>query len=196
MIDDHGGYTPTPVISHAILAYNKDRTSGLCRTGSSSLHRDNPPRDGGFKYNPPNGGPADTDVTNWIQDTANARCSSGSCGLRRIPYERARKSSHVHAYDYVGPYVADLANVVDMAAIRSAGVKIGIDPLGGASIHFWQPIIERYGIAATIVNDAIDPTFRFMTVDWDGKIRMIACRLMPWRGWSACATNSISPSNT
>ncbi|HVA15860.1 MAG TPA: phosphoglucomutase (alpha-D-glucose-1,6-bisphosphate-dependent) [Stellaceae bacterium] len=171
MRDAHGGYTPTPVISHAILTYNKKRTNGLA-DGIVITPSHNPPADGGFKYNPPNGGPADTDVTNWIQNAANALLEHDLAGLRRIPYERARKSSHVHSHDYVGSYVGDLANVVDMAAIRASGVKIGIDPLGGAGIHFWQPIIERYGIAATIVNDAIDPTFRFMTVDWDGKIRM------------------------
>jgi phosphoglucomutase len=171
MIDERDGYTPTPVISHAILAYNKNRTTGLA-DGIVITPSHNPPPDGGFKYNPPNGGPADADVTNWIQDTANALLEDQLTGLRRLPYERARKSSHVHTYDYVSPYVTDLANVVDMAAIRSSGVKIGIDPLGGASVHFWPAIVERYGIAATIVNDAIDPTFRFMTADWDGKIRM------------------------
>jgi phosphoglucomutase len=171
MLDDHGGYTPTPVISHAILAYNKERASGLA-DGIVITPSHNPPQDGGFKYNGPNGGPADTTVTNWIQDAANALLEQNLHGLRRIPYERARKSSHVNSHDYVSPYVADLANVVDMTAIRASGVRIGIDPLGGASVHFWQPIIERHGIAATIVNDTVDPTFRFMTVDWDGKIRM------------------------
>ncbi|MGH6793663.1 MAG: phosphoglucomutase, alpha-D-glucose phosphate-specific, partial [Methylocella sp.] len=121
---------------------------------------------------PPNGGPADTNVTTWIERTANALLEHDLKGLRRISYGRARKSPSVHRHDYIGPYVADLANVVDMEAIRSSGVKIGIDPLGGASVHFWQPIIERYGIAATIVNDAIDPTFRFMPADWDGRVRM------------------------
>jgi phosphoglucomutase len=170
-IDAQGGYTPTPVISHAILAYNKNRTSGLA-DGVVITPSHNPPQDGGYKYNPPNGGPADTDVTNWIQDTANALLEQDLAGLRRIPYERARNSAWIHRYDYVGAYVDDLAQVVDMEAIRSSGVKIGIDPLGGASVHFWQPIIDRYGIAATIVNDAVDPTFRFMTADSDGKIRM------------------------
>ncbi len=171
MIDEHGGYTPTPVISHAILTYNKNRKSGLA-DGIVITPSHNPPEDGGFKYNPPNGGPADTDVTNWIERAANALLEKNLDGVRRIPYDRARKSPHVHRHDYIGPYVADLANVVDMEAIRASGVKIGIDPLGGASVHFWQPIIERYGIAATVVSDAVDPTFRFMTVDWDGKIRM------------------------
>ncbi len=170
-IDAHCGYTPTPVISHAILTYNKNRTSGLA-DGVVITPSHNPPQDGGYKYNPPNGGPADTDVTNWIQDTANALLEQDLAGLRRMPYERARQSASIHRYDYIGPYVEDIAHVVDMEAIRASGVKIGIDPLGGASVHFWQPIIERYGIAGTIVNDAVDPTFRFMTADWDGKIRM------------------------
>ena len=171
MIDAHDGYTPTPVISHAILTYNKGRETGLA-DGVVITPSHNPPEDGGFKYNPPNGGPADTDITAGIERAANAFLENGLSGVKRIPYDRARKSSCVHAYDYIGPYVADLANVVDMEAIRASGVKIGIDPLGGAGVHYWQPIIERYGLAATIVSDAVDPTFRFMTVDWDGKIRM------------------------
>jgi phosphoglucomutase len=171
MIDERGGYTPTPVISHAILSYNKNRKRGLA-DGIVITPSHNPPEDGGYKYNPPNGGPADTDVTNWIELTANAMLENNLNGVQRISCDSARNSPHVHRHDYIGPYVADLANVVDMDAIRSSGVRIGIDPLGGASVHFWQPIIEHYGIAATIVNDAIDPTFRFMTVDWDGKIRM------------------------
>jgi phosphoglucomutase len=171
MIDERGGYTPTPVVSHAILTYNKDRKSGLA-DGIVITPSHNPPDDGGFKYNTPNGGPADTGVTAWIERTANALLEQDLDGVRRISYDRARKSSQVHRHDYVSPYVADLANVVDMEAIRSSGVRVGIDPLGGASVDFWQPIIERYGIAATIVSDAVDPTFRFMTVDWDGKIRM------------------------
>jgi phosphoglucomutase len=170
-IDAHAGYTPTPVISHAILTYNKDRTSGLA-DGIVITPSHNPPEDGGFKYNPPHGGPADTEVTSWIERTANAWLKDELHGVRQMPYERARKSPHVHRHDFITPYVADLANVVDMDAIAASGVKIGIDPLGGASVHFWQPIIERYGIAATIVNETIDPTFRFMTADWDGKIRM------------------------
>src|SRR3981189_1064205 len=171
MIDAHDGYTPTPVISHAILTTNKGRERGLA-AGVVIPPSHNPPEDGGFKYNPPNGGPADTDITAGIERAANAFLENGLGGVKRIPYDRARKSSCVHRYDYVGPYVADLANVLDMDAIRSSGVKIGIDPLGGAGVHYWQPIIERYGLAATIVSDAVDPTFRFMTVDWDGKIRM------------------------
>ena len=171
MLDEHDGYTPTPVVSHAILAYNQNRKSGLA-DGIVITPSHNPPEDGGFKYNPPNGGPADTNVTRWIERTANGLLNSDLEGLRRIPYDRAVKSSHVHRHDFIGTYVLDLANIVDMEAIRSSGVRIGIDPLGGASVHFWQPIIERYGIAATIINDVVDPTFRFMTVDWDGKVRM------------------------
>jgi phosphoglucomutase len=171
MIDAAGGYTPTPVISHAILTTNKGRSSGLA-DGVVVTPSHNPPDDGGFKYNPPNGGPADTDITGAIERAANGFLEDGLKGVKRIPYDRARKSSCVHRYDYVGPYVADLAEVVDMEAIRASGVKLGIDPLGGAAVHYWQPIIERYGLAATVVSDAVDPTFRFMTVDWDGKIRM------------------------
>src|SRR3979490_3405985 len=171
MIDERDGYTPTPAISHAILTYNSNRTSGLA-DGVVITPSHNPPEDGGFKYNPPNGGPADTDITAGIERAANGFLEDDLAGVKRIPYDRARKSANVHRYDYIGPYVADLANVVDMEAIRAAGVKIGIDPLGGAGVHYWQPIIERYGIAATIVSDAVDPTFRFMTLDWDGKIRM------------------------
>jgi phosphoglucomutase len=171
MVDERGGYTPTPVISHAILTYNKNRTDGLA-DGVVITPSHNPPEDGGFKYNPPNGGPADTDITAAVERAANAFLESDLAGVKRIPYARALKSGFIHRYDYVGPYVADLANVVDMDAIRASGVKIGIDPLGGAGVHYWQPIIERYGIAATIVSDEVDPTFRFMTADWDGKIRM------------------------
>ena len=171
MVDEHDGYTPTPVISRAILTYNKGRENGFA-DGVVITPSHNPPEDGGFKYNPPNGGPADADITADIERAANGFLEDGLRGVKRIPYDRARKSSCVHRTDYIGPYVADLANVVDMEAIRTEGVKIGIDPLGGAGVHYWQPIIERYRLAATIVNDAVDPTFRFMTVDWDGKIRM------------------------
>src|ERR1700676_5252500 len=171
MIDEHDGYTATPVISRAILTTNRGRENGLA-DGVVITPSHNPPEDGGFKYNPPNGGPADTDITAEIERAANRFLEDGLRGVRRIPYDRARKSSCVHRTDYIGPYVADLANVVDMDAIRSSGVKIGIDPLGGAAVHYWQPIIQRYRLAASIVSDAVDPTFRFMTVDWDGKIRM------------------------
>jgi phosphoglucomutase len=171
MIDAKGRYTPTPVISHAILTYNRGRDTGLA-DGIVISPSHNPPDEGGFKYNPPNGGPADVDITGWIQKTANEILEKKMEGVTRIPYARARKAACVKAHDYVTPYVADLANVVDMDAIRAAGVRIGIDPLGGAAVQYWQPIIERYKIDATVVNEAIDPTFRFMTTDWDGKIRM------------------------
>jgi phosphoglucomutase len=171
MIDQAGGYTPTPVISHAILNYNKGRKSGLA-DGVVVSPSHNPPEDGGYKYNPPHGGPADTDVTAKVEKQANAYIAAGMQGVRRMPYERARKAPSTHLHDFISPYVADLGNSVDMALVASSGVNIGIDPLGGAAVHFWQPIIERYGIKAEIVNDAVDPTFRFMTADWDGKIRM------------------------
>jgi len=171
MIDEHGGYTPTPVISHAILSYNRGRKTGLA-DGIVISPSHNPPDEGGFKYNPANGGPADIDVTSWIENAANEFLVKKLDGITRIPYERARKAACIHAHDYITPFVADLANVVDLEAVRSAGVRIGIDPLGGAAVQYWQPIIERYKIAATVVNDAIDPTFGFMTMDWDGKIRM------------------------
>ena len=171
MIDAAGGYTPTPVISHAILAHNRGRKTGLA-DGIVISPSHNPPEDGGFKYNPANGGPADVDITGWVQKTANEFLEKKLEGVRRIPLERARKAACVHAYDYVTPYVSDLADVIDMEKIRASGVRVGIDPLGGAAVHYWGPIIERYKIAATVVNDSVDPTFRFMTVDWDGKIRM------------------------
>ena len=171
MIDENGGYTPTPVISRAILAYNKARTTGLA-DGVVITPSHNPPEDGGYKYNPPHGGPADTDVTSIVERSANRYLEAGLRGIARMPYERARRSQSTHLYDYISPYVADLGNIVDMELVKSSGIKIGIDPLGGAAVHFWQPIIERYGIKAAIVNDAVDPTFRFMTADWDGKIRM------------------------
>jgi len=171
MIDEHDGFTPTPVISHAILGYNKGRTSGLA-DGIVITPSHNPPDDGGFKYNPPNGGPADTDITTWIERTANTLLEQNLTGVRRIPYDRALRSAHVHRHDYVAAYVKDLSSVIDMDLIRSSGVTIGIDPLGGAAVRYWQPVIERYGIAATVVNKTVDPTFRFMTADWDGKVRM------------------------
>jgi phosphoglucomutase len=171
MIDAEGGYTPTPVISRAILSYNKGRDRGFA-DGVVVTPSHNPPEDGGFKYNPPNGGPADTDITGAIERAANAYLEDNLKGVKRIPYSRARRAPCVHRHDYITPYVADLADVLDMEVIRSAGVKIGIDPLGGAAVRYWQPIIERYGLAATIVSEEVDPTFRFMTLDWDGKIRM------------------------
>jgi phosphoglucomutase len=171
MIDRDGGYTPTPVISHAILGYNRGRTSGQA-DGIVITPSHNPPEDGGFKYNPPHGGPAESRVTAWIERTANTLLADGLRSVRRIPYGRARIASTTHRYDYIGPYVESLGSVIDMDVIRGAGVRIGVDPLGGAGVHYWGPIVARYGIAATVVNDAVDPTFRFMTVDWDGRIRM------------------------
>ena len=170
-IDALGGYTPTPVISHAILAHNRGRTSGLA-DGIVISPSHNPPEDGGFKYNPPNGGPADVEVTGWIERAANQFLVSRLKEVMRLSYAQARKAACVQEHDYISPYVADLGNVVDMELIRAAGVRIGIDPLGGAAVHYWQPIAERYGIDASVVNTAVDPTFRFMAVDWDGKVRM------------------------
>jgi len=171
MIDGARGYTPTPVISHAILTYNRGRKSGLA-DGIVITPSHNPPADGGFKYNPPNGGPADTTVTGAIEKAANAILEAELRGLKRVAFERALNASSTHRHDYVEAYVRDLASVVNMEAIRDSGVRIGIDPLGGAGVHYWGPIIERYQIKATVVSDAVDPTFRFMSVDWDGKIRM------------------------
>ena len=171
MIDARDSYTPTPAISHAILTYNKNRSSGLA-DGIVITPSHNPPDDGGFKYNPPNGGPADVDITLWIEEKANSFLADNLKGVLRTPYDLALKSSYIHRHDYMANYIADLVNVVDIETIKSSGVRIGIDPLGGASVHFWQAIVEKYGLAATIVNDKVDPTFSFMTVDWDGKIRM------------------------
>ena len=165
------GFTPTPVISHSILGYNRGRSEGLA-DGIVVTPSHNPPTDGGFKYNPPNGGPADTDVTDWIQNRANELLRSGNKGVKRISFDAALKTSTTHVEDFVAGYVEDLANVIDLEAIRSAGVKIGVDPLGGAAAAYWQPVVERYGIDITIVNPKIDPTFAFMTLDHDGKIRM------------------------
>ncbi len=170
-IDSRDGYTPTPALSHAILTYNRGRTSGLA-DGVVVTPSHNPPADGGFKYNPPNGGPADTDATKWIQDRANAIIAGGLQDVRRVPAARARTSDLVTGYDYLAVYVGDLSSVIDMDAIRSAGVRIGADPLGGASVAYWGEIGERYGLDLTVVNPDVDPTFGFMTLDWDGKIRM------------------------
>src|SRR6516165_9227289 len=171
MIDERAGYTPTPVISRAILTYNQGRNDRLA-DGIVITPSHNPPEDGGYKYNPPHGGPADTDVTASVEKQANRYLEDELKGVKRISYDRARKSASVHPHDYIAPYVSDLDSVVDMALIKSSGVNIGIDPLGGAAVRFWEPIVARYGISATVVNDLVDPTFRFMTADWDGKIRM------------------------
>jgi phosphoglucomutase len=171
LIDSRDGYTPTPALSHAILTYNKGRTSGLA-DGVVVTPSHNPPDDGGFKYNPPNGGPADTDATKWIQDRANTLIAGGLKEVRRVPASRARTSPLVSGYDYLATYVDDLGSVIDMEAIRSAGIRIGADPLGGASVAYWGEIGSRYGLDLTVVNPEVDPTFGFMTLDWDGKIRM------------------------
>jgi len=170
-IQANDGFTPTPALSFAILEYNRDRKDGLA-DGIGITPSHNPPSDGGLKYNPPNGGPADTNVTNWIQHRANQLLHPNSHGLQRIPYETALRAATTHERDYVRPYVEALGTVLDMDAIRSAGVKIGVDPLGGASVGYWEPIKERYGLNLTVVNPRVDPTFGFMTVDHDGKIRM------------------------
>ena len=166
-----GGYTPTPVISHAILTHNRGRTSGLA-DGVVITPSHNPPADGGFKYNPPAGGPAGTDVTRAIQDRANLLLAEGVAAVRRVPYERARAAATTHDHDFVTPYVEGLASAIDMDAVAGAGLKIGVDPLGGSGIAYWAPIAERYGLDLEVVNPAVDPTFSFMTVDKDGKIRM------------------------
>jgi phosphoglucomutase len=171
VIQSGNGFTPTPGISHAILAYNKGRDSGLA-DGIIITPSHNPPDDGGFKYNPPNGGPAGADVTGTIQDRANELLRGGNKGVRRISFEAAIKADTTHEQDFVAGYVEDLANVVDLDAIRNTGVEIGVDPLGGASLHYWQPVAERYGLNLQVVNTKIDPQFGFMTVDHDGKIRM------------------------
>jgi phosphoglucomutase len=164
-------YTPTPAVSHAILCYNRARQSGLA-DGIVITPSHNPPDAGGFKYNPPNGGPADTDVTGWIQARANQLIAARLAGVRRISVEQALRSPGTHRHDYLDAYVGDLDNVIDMGAIRAAGIRLGVDPLGGAGVHYWAPIAERYGLDLTVVSDEVDPTFRFMSVDWDGKIRM------------------------
>ncbi|MDX3381895.1 phosphoglucomutase (alpha-D-glucose-1,6-bisphosphate-dependent) [Streptomyces niveiscabiei] len=171
LIDSAGGYTPTPAVSHAILAYNKGRTTGLA-DGVVVTPSHNPPADGGFKYNPPSGGPAASDATSWIQDRANQIIAAGLKDVRRVPYTRALTAGTTGRYDFLGTYVADLPNVLDLDAIRSAGVRIGADPLGGASVAYWGRIAEEHRLDLTVVNPHTDPTWRFMTLDWDGQIRM------------------------
>jgi phosphoglucomutase len=171
IIQERGGFTPTPVVSHAILTYNRGRASALA-DGIVVTPSHNPPEDGGFKYNPPDGGPADTDVTGWIQNRANELLRQGNNNVKRIAPESALKAPTTHHRDLIGPYVDDLKNVIDMDAIRSAGLKIGVDPLGGSSLPFWEPVAARYSLDLTIVNRQVDPRFAFMTVDHDGRIRM------------------------
>ena len=171
MLAQDDEYTPTPVLSHAILTYNRDRSAGFA-DGVVITPSHNPPSDGGFKYNPPNGGPADGDVTRWIEVRANELLKGALRELKRMPLEKALCAPTTHRHDYLNAYVSDLGNVIDMEVIRGAGLRLGVDPLGGAGVHFWGPIAARYGLNLAVVSDEIDPTFRFMTLDWDGRIRM------------------------
>lgn len=171
MIADGDEYTPTPAISLAILTYNRGRKTGLA-DGIVITPSHNPPHDGGFKYNPPNGGPAEEVITSWIEAKANKFLEKGLKGVKRISVEKALRASTTHRYDYLNTYIHDLANVVDLGTIREAKIALGVDPLGGAGVHYWEPIADRYGLDLKVVNQAVDPTFRFMTVDWDGQIRM------------------------
>ncbi len=171
MIQEGLRYTPTPVISHAILTYNRGRKTGLA-DGVVITPSHNPPADGGFKYNPPHGGPADTTVTDIIENRANIICAGGLAKIKRMPFEKAFHSEWVQAYDYVAPYVDDLACVINMQSIAKANLKIGVNPMGGATLDFWEPIAQRYGLSLDVVNRIVDPTFSFMTLDKDGKIRM------------------------
>ena len=171
MIAERDEYTPTPVISHAILGYNRGRKTGLA-DGILVTPSHNPPADGGFKYNPTHGGPADTDATKWIENTANDFLLNGLAGVKRVAYEKALKAPTTHRHDYLNTYVNDLGSVIDMDVIRSSNLNMGVDPLGGAGVHYWGAIAEKYGLRLTVVNQEVDATFRFLTVDWDGKIRM------------------------
>lgn len=171
MIADRDEYTPTPVVSHAILTHNRGRTMHLA-DGIIITPSHNPPHDGGFKYNPPTGGPASLDVTNWIEHKANEFLKNKLKGVKRMLFERALRVNTTHNYDYLNRYVNDLDNVIDMDIIRSANIHLGVDPLGGSGVHYWEPIAERYKLNLTVVNKVVDPTFRFMTMDWDGQIRM------------------------
>jgi phosphoglucomutase len=171
MIAEGDEYTPTPAVSHAILTYNRGRDKSLA-DGILITPSHNPPDDGGFKYNPPNGGPADLDVTGWIEATANEFLRNDLRGVKRIIFEKALRTATTHRHNYLNAYVSDLDRVIDMDAIRGAKIRMGVDPLGGAGVHYWAPIAERYGLNLTVVNEEIDPTFRFMSVDWDGRIRM------------------------
>ncbi len=171
MLAEGDDYTPTPVISHAILTYNHGRKNGFA-DGIVITPSHNPPHDGGFKYNPPNGGPADTNVTGWVEAKANELLEAGLQGVKRIPFEKALRADTTHRHDYLTAYVNDLGNIVDMEAIRSSTIKLGVDPLGGAGVHYWGRIAANYRLNLTIVSEIVDPTFRFMTVDWDGQIRM------------------------
>jgi phosphoglucomutase len=171
MLAEGDEYTPTPTISHAILTYNRGRKNGLA-DGIVITPSHNPPRDGGFKYNPPNGGPAETGITNWIEKKANEFLEASLQGVKQISYDKALRADTTHRHDYLTSYVSDLGNIMDMEVIRGAKINLGVDPLGGAGVHYWGRIAEYHGLNLTVVNDAVDPTFRFMTVDWDGQIRM------------------------
>ncbi len=171
MIAEKDEYTPTPVVSHAILTYNRGRKAGLA-DGVVITPSHNPPHDGGFKYNPPNGGPAEQVVTDWVEAKANGLLENGLLGVKRIPFEKALRASTTYRHDYLNAYISDLGSVIEMDAIRGSKISLGVDPLGGAGVHYWKPMAERYGLNLTVVNEAVDPTFRFMTVDWDGQIRM------------------------
>lgn len=171
MIAADGGFTPTPAVSHAILVYNKVRKTGLA-DGIVITPSHNPPDNGGFKYNSPNGGPADSDITGWVQNRANALLEGGLRDVKRMPLALARKAATTHEHNYLHAYVADLGSIIDFDAIRSAGIRMGVDPLGGAGVHYWAPIAERYQLDLTVVSEKVDPQFAFMTVDWDGRIRM------------------------
>jgi phosphoglucomutase len=171
-IDAARGYVPTPVISHAILSHNRAHTNGSKADGVVITPSHNPPDDGGFKYNPPEGGPADTNITKSVQARANEILAEGGRAVKRISFNKAMASSTTHAHDYITPYVADLAAVIDLPAIAASGIQLGVDPMGGAGLAYWEPIAERYDINIEVVNRAVDPTFSFMTVDWDGQIRM------------------------
>jgi phosphoglucomutase len=171
MIAQGDEYTPTPAVSHAILTYNRGRKTGLA-DGIVITPSHNPPHDGGFKYNPPNGGPAESAVTTWIEAKANEFLDNGLLGLKRTTFEKALRAPTTHRHDYLNAYTADLANVIDMDAIRTVKINMGVDPLGGAGVHYWGAIAERYRLNLKVVNEVVDPTFRFMTVDWDGQIRM------------------------
>jgi phosphoglucomutase len=171
MISEGSDYTPTPAISHAILTYNRGRSDGLA-DGIVVTPSHNPPQDGGFKYNPPHGGPAGSEITSAVQARANELLRKSLDGVQRMPYSRALRAATTHRHNFIAAYTADLGNEIDFAAIRGAGIRLGVDPLGGAGVHYWQPIADRYGLDMTVVNTTVDSTFRFMTLDWDGKIRM------------------------
>jgi len=171
MISEGGEFTPTPAVSHAILVYNRGRVARMA-DGIVITPSHNPPDDGGFKYNPPNGGPADTSVTGWIEARANALLEGGLKDVRRLPFEQARRATTTREHDFRAAYLADLGQIIDFDAIRGARVRMGVDPLGGAGVHYWAPLAERYGLDLTVVSEQVEPTFSFMTLDWDGKIRM------------------------